>query len=375
MRSCCLIFFIACWTSVPAYSENLIPNGDFEMENICTEYTQNCAPEAWVATSLWANYYFDDLGKGYDGTHFVGLTAGNILTPGIRNFIRTRLLCGMRKGNRYKLEMYVRAHSPVIDSIGVYFSNTDFLFDTRSFKQIQPALWADSGFSNPRGPHHLWQRLQWTYTATGDENYIVIGSFKRVDYKGIIKAEMRKDYYFFLDAVSLTPLDPQEKLCSGADSVRDDIYGYNERHKMLERKVYLYKRTPPKYPNLPKTRIVPLQKIDTLIIPDIFFKTASYQLSPASHHLLDSFANALSKRAIDSIVIEGHTDTVGKLTYNEALSLNRATAVQEYITSRLPFKPPFSARGYAFLRPIATNKTPQGRQLNRRVEIFVYRKQ
>lgn len=360
--------------STAATAQNLLPNGGFETENICTEYTQNCAPEAWIATSLWSNYYFDQVGRAFDGTHFIGLTAGSLITPGARNFIRTRLLCGLRKGNHYQVEMYVRSNHAVLDSIGIYFPSNDILFDQRSFKAWQPALWADSGFEQSRQVSSVWQRLRWVYTATGDEGYIVIGNFKRIDYKGITRAEFRRDYYFFLDAVSLTALDPQEKIGAGADSVRKEIYSENERHKMLERKVYHYKRNPPVSPPLPKTRLVPVQRIDTLVIPDIFFKTASYQLSQTSHHLLDSFVTALAARAIDSIVIEGHTDSVGKLVYNETLSLNRAQSVQQYIASRLPSKPPYNTRGFAYLRPVATNKTPQGRQQNRRVEIFVYRK-
>ena len=92
------IFFILTLPSLCAHTQNLIPNGSFEEENICTEYRQNCAPEAWIARSLWANYYYYTPGKAYEGTHFVGLSVGDAYRNGPHNFIRTRLLCGLQPG-------------------------------------------------------------------------------------------------------------------------------------------------------------------------------------------------------------------------------------------------------------------------------------
>lgn len=73
-------------------------NGGFEEENICAEYNQNCAPEGWISTSLFADYYFDDAPNAFEGQHFVGLPLVNNGGLTGRNFLRTRLMCGMRKG-------------------------------------------------------------------------------------------------------------------------------------------------------------------------------------------------------------------------------------------------------------------------------------
>lgn len=361
------------------HAQNLVANGSFEDENICTEYQKNCAPEAWIATSLWSNYYFDwarkDGSKAYHGTHFIGLTAGNLYTPGIRNFIRTRLLCGLQPGHQYQLEFFVRSDHPILDSIGIYFSPNDFLGEKRYFKMITPQLWTKDGIDKDRLPSE-WQKVRLQYTADGTEGFITIGNFKRGEYSGIRKAELRNDYYFFIDSVAFIPADPREKLCAHADSVKAAIYTENERHNYLERRIYAMRRNPMAAPPLPKTEEPVVQKIDTLIIPDIFFATASYELTPASFHLLDSFANRLLKFRIDSVVMEGHTDSIGKLAYNEALSLNRANSVRDYIAAKVQgLQQKIITRGYAFLRPVASNRTPRGRQQNRRVEIFVYRRE
>ena len=371
---CCIAFF----STMPVYAQNLLVNGGFEDENICIEYDKNCAPEAWIATSLYANYYFDatlqNAVPAHSGTHYVGLTVGHLFKPGMRNFIRARLLCGLRKGHQYKLEMYIRSQHPVLDSIGIYFSEQDYLYEKRYWKLITPQLWSVNGLDSPRKNFLVWQKVQLLYTADGTEGYITIGNYKRVDYTGIHESDYRGDYYFFLDDVSLVPVDPHEKLCREVDSVRKEIYAESERHSYLERKVYMYRKNPPPVKPLPQTELKKIQHIDTLVIPDIFFATASYELSPVSFHLLDSFASRLTLPTIDSMVIEGHTDSIGKLAYNETLSQNRAVSVKNYLSGKVTgLDTKTTTRGFAYLRPVASNRTPKGRQMNRRVEIFLYR--
>ena len=372
----CYILFLY---SGNAFSQNLLANGGFEQENICTEYKENCAPEAWIATSLYANYYFvttqQRAVKAHEGTHYVGLTAGNLYRKGERNFVRARLLCGLQTGHQYKLVMWLYAQHNILDSIGVYFSAQDFLAEKRFFRLIEPQLWSRDGMDTTNNPGS-WRKVELLYTADGKEGFITIGNFKRNDYSGIRFSEYRNDYYFFLDEVSLTPVDPKEKLCFQADSVKQAIYAENERHNYLDRKIYGYRKNPPGIQPLPKTIERKIQHIDTLIIPDIFFATASYQLSPLSFHVLDSFASKLTLPGIDSMVVEGHTDSIGKLAYNETLSMNRAVSVKDYLNSKVEgLQEKTTTRGFAYLRPVASNKTSSGRMKNRRVEIILYRKE
>ena len=79
---------------------------------------------------------------------------------------------------------------------------------------------------------------------------------------------------------------------------------------------------------------------------------------------------------MDSVVVNGHTDSIGNLQYNQELSQNRAVSVKQYLMTKLPsLGVPFIAKGYAYTQPIASNKTSSGRKKNRRVEIFVYRRE
>jgi len=69
--------------------------------------------------------------------------------------------------------------------------------------------------------------------------------------------------------------------------------------------------------------------------------------------------------------VEGHTDAVGSLEANQRLSEQRADTVRNYLVDQGVTGTRISSIGYGETRPKATNDTPEGRQLNRRVEIHV----
>ena len=129
---------------------------------------------------------------------------------------------------------------------------------------------------------------------------------------------------------------------------------------------------PPAPPVLEKTTIY---KIDTLVLPDLFFETAKYDLSKSNNILLDSLCDILADKMIDSVVIEGHTDNVGTIDYNQNLSEERANLIADYLKQHLQPLRRVVSRGWASDKPIADNRTPAGRQRNRRVEIFIYIRQ
>jgi len=103
-------------------------------------------------------------------------------------------------------------------------------------------------------------------------------------------------------------------------------------------------------------------------IKDIFFETAKWDLLPVSYVALDKLVKVLEEVPDLKVEISGHTDDVGKDDYNMNLSQNRAQAVVDYLISKGVNKDNFVAQGYGETKPRATNKTPEGRQENRRVE-------
>lgn len=72
------------------------------------------------------------------------------------------------------------------------------------------------------------------------------------------------------------------------------------------------------------------------------------------------------------IAIVGHTDTVGGLEANIAVSRARASAVRDRLIERYDVAPNrIEAGGMGYLSPVASNLTPEGREMNRRVEVIL----
>jgi outer membrane protein OmpA-like peptidoglycan-associated protein len=103
----------------------------------------------------------------------------------------------------------------------------------------------------------------------------------------------------------------------------------------------------------------------------VLFATGKYELLPIARDKLDEVAKALTDQGYKSIVVEGHTDSKGKATDNETLSLKRAESVRTYLVSRGIPSDKITATGLGSNRPVADNGTADGRANNRRVEIVV----
>jgi outer membrane protein OmpA-like peptidoglycan-associated protein len=79
----------------------------------------------------------------------------------------------------------------------------------------------------------------------------------------------------------------------------------------------------------------------------------------------------LLKRSQKPILVEGYTDNVGTLEYNQKLSEDRATAVGYALVARGVVLERIRTKGNAYNHPVASNDTAEGRALNRRTEILV----
>ncbi|HEY3874507.1 MAG TPA: OmpA family protein [Candidatus Kapabacteria bacterium] len=101
---------------------------------------------------------------------------------------------------------------------------------------------------------------------------------------------------------------------------------------------------------------------------NVFFDFDKATLRPESHSELNYWVDLLKKYPQLKIEIDGHTDSVGTLRYNERLSLARAEAVKAYLVERGIKSKRLVPKGFGATRPKATNETDEGRQRNRRTE-------
>lgn len=103
----------------------------------------------------------------------------------------------------------------------------------------------------------------------------------------------------------------------------------------------------------------------------VLFATGQSVLLPIARERLAEVARALKDDPKGNIVVEGHTDSTGPTSMNEELSRRRAESVREFLIEQGIAADRLRAIGYGPHRPVADNKTPEGRANNRRVEIVI----
>ena len=108
----------------------------------------------------------------------------------------------------------------------------------------------------------------------------------------------------------------------------------------------------------------------TLNMPgNVTFDTDSSALRPQFFGVLNSVGKVLTEYDKTVVEVAGHTDSTGSDSYNMQLSQRRANTVGEYLYTQGIMDQRIISVGMGEHHPIANNSTPEGRQLNRRVEI------
>lgn len=104
---------------------------------------------------------------------------------------------------------------------------------------------------------------------------------------------------------------------------------------------------------------------------EALFDNNSDTLNASSEQAMAELVAELEKfQEITAIEVVGHTDANGEASYNQGLSERRAAAVETFLKAAYP-NVEVTSSGMGEDSPVATNSTPEGRQLNRRVEVQV----
>ena len=127
--------------------------------------------------------------------------------------------------------------------------------------------------------------------------------------------------------------------------------GYKEIHKDL----YLF----------------PIEIGQVVRLNNVFFDFDKWDLRPESYVELNRVVKLLKENPAIEIEMSAHTDSRGSDEYNFTLSNNRAASVKDYILSKGIAESRIISQGYGETKPVATNDTDEGRQLNRRVEFKI----
>ncbi|MFT6715722.1 MAG: outer membrane protein OmpA-like peptidoglycan-associated protein [Saprospiraceae bacterium] len=123
--------------------------------------------------------------------------------------------------------------------------------------------------------------------------------------------------------------------------------------------------------------LAPIKANESIVLNNVFFQYDSDKIIKESLPDLEKLAKLLNKNKSIIIEISGHTDSKGKDAYNLRLSEKRAKSVREYLIKNGVTPNRITAVGKGELHPIARNSNPdgsdnpEGRQLNRRIELKV----
>jgi OmpA-OmpF porin, OOP family len=311
-----------------------------------------------------SNNVFDQFMGGANpktGNGFIGIFCyrqnPSRLTKNVREYVETKLLNSLNKDSLYKFEisLCLDAESNIaVKNFGVYFSQSPLQFnkDSKTFA-LKPQIEFNSSFLDST---NSWITLESFYKADGTEKYITIGNFKAdksTKTKSLKPKKNRKKKkwdlsslesaaYYYIDDVSLeaviTKVEKPDAPISETQSELKDTFNLSE-----------------------------ISVDSAIILKNIIFEFDKYDLLPQSYTEIEKLYRLLISNPKIRIKLEGHTDNVGSYEFNLQLSLKRVQTVTKYLIEKgiSPDRIEFS--GYSYSVPLVSNKTEEGRTINRRV--------
>jgi outer membrane protein OmpA-like peptidoglycan-associated protein len=114
-----------------------------------------------------------------------------------------------------------------------------------------------------------------------------------------------------------------------------------------------------------------VKKAITVAFKNLQFETGKSVILKTSYPSLDQLAKVMNEDKALLLKIAGHTDNIGVESENLKLSKARAEAIKTYLSKKGIDEKRISAEGFGSTKPVADNKTNEGRALNRRVELVV----
>lgn len=204
-----------------------------------------------------------------------------------------------------------------------------------------PVILISGKVYNAKTKEPLGANIEYENLIDGKNAGVAISNPKTGEYRIVLP--YGKNYGFMAYA---------EKFISVSDNL--DLTAIAE-YKEIERDLYL----------------VPLEVGSTIRLNNIFFDFGKATLRAESYPELDRLVGIMTQNDKMQIELSGHTDNVGSDDANLKLSEERAKSVVEYIVSKGIKAERIQAKGYGETKPVASNDTEEGKQLNRRVEFTI----
>ncbi|NQY99915.1 MAG: flagellar motor protein MotB [Bdellovibrionales bacterium] len=173
--------------------------------------------------------------------------------------------------------------------------------------------------------------------------------------------------------------DDQASLKASIVQMKEALAEATRRKLETEKRMKNYKRLADKLKSFTETGQLSVKIVDgrmVVALPgDVLFSSGSSSLSSKGKETIRKVGGVLKTIDERKFQVEGHTDNVpiktSKFPSNWELAASRATNVVKEMVDSGMAKERISAASFSFFRPVASNDTPEGRELNRRIEIVI----
>lgn len=298
-----------------------------------------------------------------NGYGFVGIFCYRVSSirsiRNVREFIESPLLFTLKKDSLYKIELSVRLDiesNIAIKNFGIYFSD-GLCSKNQNFKPlfVIPQVEFNSVFLDSTDS---WITLQALYKASGNEVTIVLGNFrtdrKTYDKNVFFRKERGKRYkwdlvdnelaaYYYLDDINVQKIQLNQ---------RKNVKNWGNKDTLSLDSLY---------------NINTIEIDSSITLKNIIFEFNKSDLLPQSYIELSRLKYLMEQNPNIRIKLEGHTDNVGGYKFNLKLSVERAEAVVAYLINEGIDPSRIEYAGYSYSKPLVSNDTDEGRQINRRV--------
>lgn len=384
MKKIYLFFLFVLFKSTCQAQNNLLLNGGFEDVNVCTEYSAECGVEAWFyLKDVKAQMLSNDDTTGKNGTNSFGIFYNWRGDTEFSPLIGTLLPCKLQAGKAYIFKGLISAKlNPKLLFVPGICMGPFFYVPRRKFALD---MHVDSVTNIRPVPNSLFYQMEYRITAKGDEKYLTLGTYVTEDtVGGKKKLTGVQTVSVVFDNFQLLPADSNITCCPAFEQNKKTIYNYNFRHRDMDYSLFGRGYLDIKFNLPPDSLELQVQKktppplsviIDTLRLDDVLFDFNKSVLKPDAEKILSQYFLIDTNSIIDSMYVEGHTDAMGSDSSNMVLGKQRSEQVKWWlINHQIAPESNIHTQSFGKARPIATNKTPEGRTKNRRVEIIIFRR-
>ena len=290
--------------------------------------------------------------------------ASRYIKRNFREYIQVELKQPMLAGNTYCIKVHVflaQSSNRAVGALGCMASSTKCkenheMYLKRSFTYLTKE-------NKKPLTDREWVEVSCQYKAKGGERFLTVGNFeddKKVKITGAVASEKFKNphvdfAYYFLDDICVT---------NTSTNFACDCGSFDYPNTNREQHIVMDFRTRAKQYNLGQI----------VIMKGVEFEKGKAILVQGAQKTIDDLLSTLQMNKKYHVEISGHTDDRGDPQKNQMLSKRRAETIVSYLTAAGIAKDRLSFRGYGQSRPIALNKTKEGRAQNERIQFKIIKK-